>query len=126
MQFRFESNYIVDGKYIKRYLAKMIGTTMGYTMTLANSIIGVGILAMPFCFQKVSGKFSLELFKRPLEAFCLHNLMCDENIYVFFLTVWNPTVNITPDFQQFNHSIDVQLFTTNFNSIATEKFWVDG
>lgn len=25
---------------------------MVYTMTLANSIIGVGILAMPFCFQK--------------------------------------------------------------------------
>lgn len=25
----------------------------GHIMTLANSIIGVGILAMPFCFQKV-------------------------------------------------------------------------
>lgn len=24
----------------------------GQVMTLANSIIGVGILAMPFCFQK--------------------------------------------------------------------------
>ncbi|CAD7078035.1 unnamed protein product [Hermetia illucens] len=27
-------------------------THTGYIMTLANSIIGVGILAMPFCFQK--------------------------------------------------------------------------
>lgn len=26
---------------------------IGHVMTLANSIIGVAILAMPFCFQKV-------------------------------------------------------------------------
>lgn len=38
----------------QRIGGKMTGHT-GYTMTLANSIIGVGILAMPFCFQKVSG-----------------------------------------------------------------------
>lgn len=31
---------------------KMLANS-GYVMTLANSIIGVGILAMPFCFQKV-------------------------------------------------------------------------
>ena len=30
-----------------------MGTT-GQSITLANSIIGVGILAMPFCFQQVS------------------------------------------------------------------------
>lgn len=30
-----------------------MGTT-GQSVTLANSIIGVGILAMPFCFQQVS------------------------------------------------------------------------
>lgn len=32
----------------------MSGVEMGFIITLANSIIGVGILAMPFCFQKVS------------------------------------------------------------------------
>lgn len=31
---------------------------IGHVMTLANSIIGVAILAMPFCFQKVN-KFAL-------------------------------------------------------------------
>ncbi|XP_055387430.1 putative sodium-coupled neutral amino acid transporter 10 [Condylostylus longicornis] len=30
----------------------MLMTNMGHVMTLANSIIGVGILAMPFCFHK--------------------------------------------------------------------------
>lgn len=30
-----------------------MSSNTGYIMTLANSIIGVGILAMPFCFQKV-------------------------------------------------------------------------
>lgn len=38
---------------------RVVGHTMGantqtgHVMTLANSIIGVAILAMPFCFQKV-------------------------------------------------------------------------
>lgn len=30
-----------------------MGDHINYIMTLANSIIGVGVLAMPFCFQKV-------------------------------------------------------------------------
>lgn len=33
----------------------MLGSAQtGHVMTLANSIIGVAILSMPFCFQKVS------------------------------------------------------------------------
>lgn len=40
-------------KFLKTVQAIKMGTT-GQSITLANSIIGVGILAMPFCFQQVS------------------------------------------------------------------------
>lgn len=36
-----------------------MSSNTGHIMTLANSIIGVGILAMPFCFQKVKDAFQL-------------------------------------------------------------------
>lgn len=42
---------------------------IGHVMTLANSIIGVAILAMPFCFQKVN-QFTLRKYKmKPFTCF---------------------------------------------------------
>lgn len=35
-------------------------------VTLANSIIGVGILAMPFCFQKVQFKYKIHILATPI------------------------------------------------------------
>lgn len=40
-----------------------MGPDSANVVTLANSIIGVGILAMPFCFEKVSLKASTDYNK---------------------------------------------------------------
>ncbi|EDW09493.2 uncharacterized protein Dmoj_GI20533 [Drosophila mojavensis] len=49
----------------------------GYVMTLANSIIGVGILAMPFCFQKCGIILSIVLLilSNWITRICCHYLI---------------------------------------------------
>ncbi|XP_073845372.1 uncharacterized protein [Musca autumnalis] len=49
----------------------------GYVMTLANSIIGVGILAMPFCFQKCGIILSIVLLVASnwVTRICCHYLI---------------------------------------------------
>ncbi|XP_065338875.1 putative sodium-coupled neutral amino acid transporter 10 [Cloeon dipterum] len=54
-----------------------MGSAMGHVMTLANSIIGVSILAMPFCFKQCGIILSvlLLLFSNIITRCCCHFLI---------------------------------------------------
>ncbi|XP_055311393.1 putative sodium-coupled neutral amino acid transporter 10 [Sitodiplosis mosellana] len=54
-----------------------MSSNTGYIMTLANSIIGVGILAMPFCFQKCGILLSILLLilSNTITRFSCHYLL---------------------------------------------------
>lgn len=137
--FRIKKNQSLlvedENKPICSKMMEMSGTTVGFIMTLANSIIGVGILAMPFCFQKV--RFFIQLLfnfdcgnpnEFPLAAVCY--LRVDIIWYIshsiISAVVRNSIVNTSIDLQQFDDETNVQLFTTNVGSVTSAQFRIHG
>lgn len=75
---------------------------MSNYLTLANSIIGASILAMPYCFSKVSRFMSV------LEINLVSNSIFSI-LTIAGLLVWNYFINLTTNHQYIYHKIMLQL-----------------